>query len=36
MDLAVELKNLQGKHLSTLYQNKPFEIIQVSNNQIIL
>jgi hypothetical protein len=36
MDLAVELKKLQGKRLTTLYQNKPFEITQVSNNQIIL
>jgi len=36
MDLAVELKNLKGKRLTTLYQNKPFEITQVSNNQIIL
>lgn len=36
MDLTVELKNLQGKRLTTLYQNKPFEITQVSNNQIIL
>ncbi len=36
MDLAVELRKLQGKRLSTLYQKKPFEIIQVSNNQIIL
>lgn len=36
MDLATELRKLQGKHLSTLYQKKPFEIIQVSNNQIIL
>ena len=36
MDLVVELKKLQGKRLSTLYQNKPFEITQVSNNQIIL
>jgi hypothetical protein len=36
MDLTVELKNLQGKRLTTLYQNKPFEISQISNNQIIL
>ena len=36
MDLAVELKKLQGKRLTTLYQKKPFEITQVSNNQIIL
>ena len=36
MDLIVELKKLQGKRLTTLYQNKPFEITQVSNNQIIL
>jgi hypothetical protein len=36
MDLTAELKNLQGKRLTTLYQNKPFEITQVSNNQIIL
>ena len=36
MDLAVELRKLQGKRLSTLYQKKPFEITQVSNNQIIL
>ena len=36
MDLAGELRKLQGKRLSTLYQNKPFEITQVSNNQIIL
>jgi hypothetical protein len=36
MDLAVELRNLQGKRLATLYQNKPFEITQVSNIQIIL
>ena len=36
MDLAVELRKLQGKCLSTLYQKKPFEITQVSNNQIIL
>ena len=36
MDLASELKKLQGKRLSTLYQNKPFEIKQVSTNQIIL
>jgi hypothetical protein len=36
MDLTVELKNLQGKRLTTLYQNKPFEITQISNNQIIL
>ncbi len=36
MDLTTELRNLQGKRLTTLYQNKPFEITQVSNNQIIL
>jgi hypothetical protein len=36
MDLTVELKKLQGNRLTTLYQNKPFEIIQVANNQIIL
>jgi hypothetical protein len=36
MDLVVELKKLQGNRLSTLYQNKPFEITQVSNNHIIL
>lgn len=36
MDLAVELRKLQGKRLTTLYQNKPFEITQVSTNQIIL
>ena len=36
MDLVVELKKLQGKRLTTLYQNKPFEIIQVSISQIIL
>jgi hypothetical protein len=36
MDLAIELKKLQGKRLSTLYQNKPFEITQISNDQIIL
>jgi hypothetical protein len=36
MDLALELKKLQGKRLLTLYQKKPFEITQVSNNQIIL
>ncbi len=36
MNLAVELKKLQGKRLTTLYQNKPFEINQVSNDQIIL
>jgi hypothetical protein len=36
MDLAVELKKLQDKRLTTLYQNKPFEITQVSNDQIIL
>jgi hypothetical protein len=36
MVLTVELKNLQGKPLKTLYQNKPFEITQVSDNQIIL
>ena len=36
MDLTVELKKLQGKRLSTLYQNKPFEIIQVSSGQILL
>ena len=36
MDLTAELRNLQGKRLTTLYQNKPFEITQVSNNQIIL
>jgi hypothetical protein len=36
MDLAGELKKLQGKRLTTLYQNKPFQITQVSNNQIIL
>jgi hypothetical protein len=36
MDLTVELKKLQGKPLKTLYQSKPFEITQVSNNQIIL
>lgn len=36
MDLTGELRKLQGKRLTTLYQNKPFEITQVSNNQIIL
>ncbi len=36
MDLPAELKNLQGKRLTTLYQNKPFEITQISSNQIIL
>jgi hypothetical protein len=36
MDLTIELRNLQGKRLTTLYQNKPFEITQVSNNQITL
>jgi hypothetical protein len=36
MDLTVELKNLVGKRLTTLYQNKPFEITEVSNTQIIL
>jgi hypothetical protein len=36
MDLAVELKKLQGKRLLTLYQKKPFEITQVSNNQVVL
>jgi hypothetical protein len=36
MDLVLELKKLQGKRLLTLYQKKPFEITQVSNNQIIL
>jgi len=36
MDLIVELNKLQGKRLTTLYQNKPFEILQVSSNQIIL
>jgi hypothetical protein len=36
MDLVVELRNLQGKHLTTLYQNKPFEITQISNNEVIL
>jgi hypothetical protein len=36
MDLLTELKNLQGKRLTTLYQNKPFEITQVTNNQITL
>jgi hypothetical protein len=36
MDLAAELKRLQGKRLITLYQKKPFEIIQIANNQIVL
>jgi hypothetical protein len=36
MDLGVELRNLQGKRLTTLYQNKPFEITQVSAIQIVL
>ncbi len=36
MDLIIELRNLQGKRLTTLYQNKPFEITQVTNNQIII
>jgi hypothetical protein len=36
MDLTTELRKLQGKRLTTLYQNKPFEITQVTNNQIIL
>ncbi len=36
MDFVIELKKLQSKRLTTLYQNKPFEITQVSNNQIIL
>jgi hypothetical protein len=36
MDLTGELRKLQGKRLTTLYQNKPFEITQVSNSQIIL
>lgn len=36
MDVLVELKNLQGKRLTTLYQNKPFEITQVTSNQIVL
>jgi hypothetical protein len=36
MDLTTELKKLQGKRLTTLYQNKPFEITQVTNNQIVL
>jgi len=36
MQLTVELKKLQGKKLFTLYQKKPFEIMQISNNQIII
>jgi hypothetical protein len=36
MDLTVELRKLQGKRLSTLYQNKPFEITQVTEKQVIL
>ena len=36
MDLATEIKNLQGKRLTTLYQNKPFEITQVTSTEIIL
>lgn len=36
MDVIDELRKLQGKRLTTLYQNKPFEITQVSNKQIIL
>jgi hypothetical protein len=36
MDLDVEFKKLQGKRLTALHQNKPFEITQVSTNQIIL
>ena len=36
MDLVGELRKLEGTRLTTLYQNKPFEITQVSNNQIIL
>ncbi len=36
MNLAIELKKLQSKRLTTLYQNKPFEITQVSTDQIIL
>jgi hypothetical protein len=36
MELAVELRKLQGKRLLTLYQKKPFTITQVFTNQIIL
>jgi len=36
MNLIEELRKLQGKRLTTLYQNKPFEVTQVSNNQIII
>ncbi len=36
MDLLVELRKLQGKRLLTIYQKKPFEITQVSNNQIVI
>ncbi len=36
MDLTGELKKLQGKRLTTLYQNKPFEIKQISTDQVIL
>jgi len=36
MQLAIELKKLQGKKLFTLYQKKTFEITQVTTNQIII
>jgi len=36
MNIAVELTKLQGKRLLTLYQKKPFEIIQISSDQLIL
>ena len=36
MNLQGELKKLQGTRLTTLYQNKPFQITQVSTTQIIL
>jgi len=36
MDISVELGKLEGKRLLTLYQKKPFEITQISSDQIIL
>jgi hypothetical protein len=36
MDLAVELRKLQGKRLLTLDQKKPFQITEVFDDMIVL
>ena len=36
MDLIEELRKLKSTRLTTLYQNKPFQITQISITQIII